>query len=187
MATDRGGRTADDVLELPKPDDINGYEFVDGQPVPVMPASPIHGRLIVEVARLLANHVIEHRLAGKVYSDAAFVLGLPHDPERMRAPDVAYVERSKVEAHADPEIIFRCAPDLVVEIDLTSAKKPGGQQRIVDYLEAGSRLVWAIDPHARMATVYRPDGSARLLRADEALDGEDVVPGFRVLLSDLFG
>lgn len=178
--------TADDVLDLPLPDGVSGYEFVDGQPVPVMPASAIHGELIVEVCRQLANHVIERRLRGKVYSDAGFVLGLRGDPERMRGPDVAYVTRAKVVAHADPERLFRCAPDLAIEIDLTSAKKPGGKRRIAEYLDAGARLVWAIDPRTRTATVHRPDGSTRLMEEDGTLDGEDVVPGFRLGLRELF-
>lgn len=178
--------TADDVLDLPLPNGVSGYEFVDGQPVPVMPASAIHGELIIEVGRRLANHVIERRLPGKVYSDAGFVLGLRHDRERMRGPDVAYVDRRKIVAHPDPERLFRCAPDLAIEIDLTSAKKPGGKRRIAEYLEAGARLVWAIEPPTRTATVHRPDGSARLLREDETLDGEDVVPGYRLRLRDLF-
>ena len=93
----------------------------------------------------------------------------------------------RIEAHPNPEWLLRCAPDLAVEIDLTSGKKPRGQQRMVDYLEAGVRLVWAIDPHNRTAMVYHPDGSARLLRPGEALDGEGVVPDFRLELSELFG
>jgi Uma2 family endonuclease len=186
MATDPRILTADDVLDLPVPDDAIGYEFVDGRPVPVMPASPIHGRLTAEVTRRLANHVNEHRLPGTVYHDAGFVLGLRRDPERVRGPDVAYVTREKVDAHPDPERLFRCVPDLAIEIDLTSARKPGGQQRIVDYLEAGVPLVWAIDPRSRSAMAYRSDGSARLLREHEVLDAEEIVPGFRLPLTELF-
>jgi Uma2 family endonuclease len=185
MATQPHALSADDVLDLPLPNGVSGYEFVDGRPVPVTHGSLIHGELIVEVSRVLANFVIEHGLPGKVYSDSGFVLGLRRDRERMRCPDVAYVELSKT-VDADPERLFRGVPEFAVEIDLTSGKKPGGQQRILDYLEAGVRLVWAIDPHSRSATVYRPDGSARLVRGDEFLDGEDVLPGFRVRLADLF-
>ena len=61
------------------------------------------------------------------------------------------------------------------------------QQEVRDYLEAGSRLVWVIAPRARTATVYRPDGSARLLREGEALEGEDVLRAFTLPLADLFG
>ena len=186
VATKPSVLTADDVLDLPVPDGAAGYEFVDGQPVPVMPASLVHGRLIVEMAFRLEAHVREHGLAGRVFSDVGVVLGLPRDSERMRGPDVIYVERWKLEGH-DPERLFRGVPDLAVEIDLTSAKKPGGQQRILEYLEAGVRLVWAVDVHTRSAMAYRPDGSARLVRSGEVLDGEDVLPGFRLPVSELFG
>lgn len=179
--------TADDVLDLPVPPGLLGYEFVDGQLVSVTPASLVHGRLNGEVYRLLKNYVLQQGLDGGVFVDAGFILGLPRDPERMRAPDVSYVPRSKVEAHPHPERLFRGVPDLAIEIDLGSGKKPHGQQRIVDYLEAGVPLVWVIDSHSRTATVYRPNGSARLLREGEALDGEDRVPGFRLELSALFG
>lgn len=178
--------TADDILGLPLPNGVSGYELVDGQPVPVMPASRIHGRLIVRVGYLLERHVREHELTGTVLSDAGFVLGLRRDAERMRGPDVAYIERNKIEANPDPERLLRCTPDLAIEIDLTSAKKPGGKQRIAEYLEAGTRLVWAIDPRTRTATVHRPDGSVDVVHEHETLDADDVVPSFRMRLRDLF-
>jgi Uma2 family endonuclease len=187
MVSDPRSLTADDVLDLAVPDDAIGYEFVDGRPVPVMPASFTHGHLAAEIARRLGNHVIEHGMAGSVCNDCGFVLGLDRDPERMRCPEVACIWQEKIAAHPDPKRLLRCVPDLAIEIDLTSAKKPGGQQRIVDYLEAGVQLVWAIDPDSRSAVAYRSDGSARLLREHEVLDAEDVVPGFRLLLAELFG
>ena len=185
MATNPNAITVDDVLDLPLPNGVSGYEFVDGRPVPVMVASPIHGELIVKVAALLWHYVKQNDLPGKVWSDAGFVLGLRRDRERMRGPDVSYIRAEKTEG-MNPERLFRGVPDLAIEIDLTSAKKPGGQQRVVDYLEAGVQMVWVIDPHSRTATVYHSDGSARLLRDAEALDGEDVVPGFVLRLAELF-
>jgi Uma2 family endonuclease len=179
--------SADDVLDLPVPDGLIGYELADGQLLPVTPASGIHGQLTVEMGRVLKNYVLATGLGGNVFTDAGFILGLRRDPQRMRGPDVSYVAQAKLDANPNRERLFRCAPDLAVEIDLTSGKKPQGQQRILDYLEAGTRLVWVIDPHARAATIYRPDGSARLLRGDETFDGEDVVPGFRLELGSLFG
>ena len=56
------------------------------------------------------------------------------------------------------------------------------QRKVRDYLEAGGRLVWVAAPLARTVTVYRPDGSARLAREPEHLDGEDVLPGLRIPL-----
>jgi Uma2 family endonuclease len=55
-----------------------------------------------------------------------------------------------------------------------------------DYLDAGTRLVWIVDPDLRTVTVHR-SGAPWLVRGeDDALDGEDVVPGFRVRVGDLF-
>jgi Uma2 family endonuclease len=178
--------TADDVLDLPVPDDAIGYEFVDGQPVLVMPASPIHGRLAGHLYRRLYDYVVEHGLPGWVCYDCGYVLGLPHDRERMRGPDVSYVAQENVDAHANPERLFRCVPELAVEVDVSSGRKAGGQQRILDYIEAGIPLIWAIDSRSRSAMIYHADGSARLLREDDVLDGENVVPGFRLALAELF-
>jgi len=55
-----------------------------------------------------------------------------------------------------------------------------------DYLDAGARLVWIIVPQAKAATVYRADGSARLLREQDHLDGEDVLPELAISLAELF-
>jgi Uma2 family endonuclease len=60
------------------------------------------------------------------------------------------------------------------------------QQKIRDYLDAGVRLIWLVAPDAQTVTVYRADGSARLLRKQDSLDGEDVLPGFAISLSDVF-
>lgn len=60
------------------------------------------------------------------------------------------------------------------------------QQKVVDFLTYGTRLFWLVDVESRTSLVFRPDGSARFLREQEYLDGEDVIPGFRCRLGDLF-
>lgn len=58
--------------------------------------------------------------------------------------------------------------------------------KVDEYLRAGVSLVWVIDPLTRTVRVHRADGRLTDLRADDALDGEDVLPGFRCLVRDLF-
>lgn len=57
---------------------------------------------------------------------------------------------------------------------------------MADYLTHGARLVWVVRPQQRTVTVYRPEGTARLLRETDTLEGEHVVPGFRLPLKELF-
>ncbi len=57
-------------------------------------------------------------------------------------------------------------------------------EKVRDYLDAGTRLVWVIDPEPG-AAVCRTDGSVTFLADDGVLDGEDVLPGFSLLLRDV--
>ena len=77
-------------------------------------------------------------------------------------------------------------PDLVVEIDSPDRRPAVGQRRIQDYLDAGVRLLWVIHSDAASATAYHADGSARVLRARDALDADPVLPGFQLPLALLF-
>jgi Uma2 family endonuclease len=175
------------MLELPLPDGVSGYEFVDGRPVPVSLASILHSRLMSRVHIRLGNYVEQHGSGGEVLPEAGFVLGLQRDPERMRGPDIAYVTEDSLRRHGDPgPRLAHFAPDLAIEIDVHGPRKQGGLQRVRDYLEAGVRLVWTIEPRTRSATVYRQDGSVAELSERDALDGEEVVPGFRLPLDELF-
>jgi Uma2 family endonuclease len=75
------------------------------------------------------------------------------------------------------------APDLAVEV-LSPGNRPGEVLgKIADWLSAGTRLVWVIDPERRVARTYHLDGTEAVVSADDALRGEDVLPGFVCSLS----
>jgi Uma2 family endonuclease len=58
--------------------------------------------------------------------------------------------------------------------------------KVSDYLAAGSSLVWVVDPVREEIQVFRSPFTPRVLAADDSLDGEDVLPGFSVRVSELF-
>lgn len=180
--------SADDVLEIPVPGHLRGYELENGELVEVSLVSPPHGRIVAQVARHLANHVEEHGSPGRVYVEAGCVLALGHDPERLRGPDVSYVSKETLRPRGGEPTKgwFRLVPDLVVEVDSPGRRPAVEQRRIQDYLDAGVSLLWIIHTDARSATVYHGDGSARLLRASDSLEGDPVLPGFRLPLARLF-
>jgi Uma2 family endonuclease len=130
---------------------------------------------------------VERRGGGRVVvGDVGFVLRVPSDPERVRAPDVAFVSPERLPSGRLPEGFLSGAPDLAVEVLSPSDNPIDIQQKVRDYLEAGARLVWVVAPQAKTLTVYRADGSARLLREQDVLDGEDVLPGFSIPAAELF-
>jgi Uma2 family endonuclease len=191
MGTPARRVSGDDAVESGATHDpaVRGYEIVHGQPVPVMPVSPRHGRIASKIDRLIGAYLEAGGGPGEVYVDAGYVLGLARDPARRRAPDLSYVSRATLNRHGgEPETgFFHFAPDLAVEIDSPGRRPAMEQERIQDYMDAGVRLLWVIHTSTRSATVYRPDGSARVARAHEALEGEEVLPGLRLELATLFG
>ena len=129
----------------------------------------------MNLAVALSNHVREHG-RGVVYAaETGFTLS--RRPDTVRAPDVAFISRDRLPS-PEPIGYPELAPDLVVEV-LSPGDRPGETlAKIADWLSAGTRLVWLIDPARRAARVYRADGSATMVAADGVLDGEDVVTGF---------
>ena len=57
---------------------------------------------------------------------------------------------------------------------------------MADYFDSGARLAWVFDTPRKTVLVYHGVDNARLLRVTDTLDGEDVLPGFRLPLAELF-
>jgi len=170
--------TADELLHLHIPD--KRVELVKGVLVVREPPGLRHGRVAMELARRLANHA-DGRGLGRVYAaETGFTLF--RDPDTVRAPDVAFVRSERL---LDPEPVGfgDLAPDLVVEVLSPSDRAGAVLAKVADWLSAGTRLVWVVDPERGLARVYRQDGTEALVARDETLDGEDVVPGFSCALS----
>jgi Uma2 family endonuclease len=172
--------TADELLHVRIPD--KRVELVRGRLVVREPAGLRHGRVAMELARLLANYVGDRGM-GRVYAaETGFTVA--RDPDTVRAPDVAFIRRDRL---PDPEPLGfpDLAPDLVVEV-LSPGDRPGEiLAKVADWLSAGTRLVWVVDPLREVARVYRQDGSETIVTAEAALDGEDVLPGFECPLATI--
>jgi Uma2 family endonuclease len=165
--------TADELLHVRIPD--KRVELVRGRLVVREPAGLRHGRIAMDLARQLANYAGDREI-GRVYA-AETGFAVARDPDTVRAPDVAFIRRDRL---PDPEPLGfpDLAPDLVVEV-LSPGDRPGEVlAKVADWLSAGTRLVWVVDPLRRVARVYRQDGSESIVTAERALEGEDVLPGF---------
>lgn len=182
--TTRARLTAQDLWRLGQGDVRR--ELVDGEVIEMTPAGGIHGEITLRVGRRVSEHVDRHGGGKVLVGDVGFVLNLPTDPDRVRAPDVAFVTTERLPGGRLPDGFLSGPPDLAVELLSPTDNPVEIQRKVRDYLDAGSRLVWVAAPQARTVTVYRTDGSARLLREGEALDGEDVLPGLRISVADLF-
>jgi Uma2 family endonuclease len=108
-------------------------------------------------------------------------------PGLVRIPDVAFTSWDrfpdrKVPKTPVPEIV----PDLIVEVLSESNTLAEMDRKRAEYFDAGVRLIWEVDPARRTVSVYTPDGTVNVLDASQTLEGGDVLPGFALVLRELF-
>lgn len=173
--------TADELLRLNLPD--KRTELVRGVLVVREPAGYRHGEVAARLAKVLMDQVDREDLGRVLAAETGFKLTT--DPDTVRAPDVAFIARHRL-PDPPPAGYAELAPDLVAEV-LSPDDRPGEVlAKVADWLSAGTRLVWVVDPVRRNARVYRADGSESLLEEREVLDGENVLPGFACQLGTIF-
>ncbi len=167
--------TMDEFLE----NDLEGYEYVKGELVPMAAAAIVHGEVGINLIIPLGIHVRENQL-GRLYSlETTFQLG-----DRVVKPDIAFVSAKRLSEEKFKG--FPEAPDLAIEIVSPSDKQYDVIDKVLAYLEAGTRLVWVIEPLMKTVMVYRSETDITLLNYEDTLSGEDVVEGFSCAVSELF-
>lgn len=162
-----------------------------------------HGRLYEMVEWTLVEKTVgirESILAGYLIAVLQpFVqkhrLGIVTSPDGMmrlfsgtvRAPDVAFISWSRLPDRKVPsKPIPAVAPDLAVEVLSPSNRKKEMSRKRTEYFSAGTRLVWQVDPVKRTVQVFHQPEDPVTLRESDELTGNDVVPGFKLQLKDLF-
>ncbi len=174
--------TAEDLLNLPE--DGCQYELEEGRLIRMPPSGPRASIVAATIVYLLSVWVRPRKLG--VVGGADFGFLVAHNPDTIRAADVVFYRAERIPQSGIPARYWDLAPDLAVEV-LSPSNRPGKVLRKVgEYLDAGTALVWMLDPEQRRATVFRADGSVTVLGEDGVLDGEDVLPGCTLALSEVW-
>jgi Uma2 family endonuclease len=182
LTTDERAFSIEEFERLPERDWRT--ELVQGRLVREPLAGYEHGLLANRISFLLTAFVREHRLGDVLTAETGFVLS--EDPPTVRGPDVAFVAAERVPTEGPPAGFARFAPDLAVEVVSPSSRLSEVQDKALDYLDAGARLVWVVEPRARRVMVYRSRSDIRVLGLEEELDGGSVLPGFRLPVREIF-
>lgn len=159
-------------------------ELVRGEPRVMSPAGAPHAVVGSNLLRLLLPFVSQHKL-GWVFGDGLGyeLIALPHT---VRNPDASFVRADRLPAEGFRRGFLKMAPDLAVEVLSPSETASMLEEKLDDYRAAGTPLIWVIDPDRRTVMIVSGDAPLRWIRADETLDGGDVVPGFRCRVAELF-
>jgi Uma2 family endonuclease len=173
--------TTHDLWQLP--DTGLHRELVRGEVIETMPPGGQHGAIAVILAMLLRLWT-KQTVGGYVGVEAGYTLA--RDPDTVRGPDVSYVRAERIPSAGVPEGFWDLAPDLAVEVVSPSETAEDVREKVRDFLQAGTPLVWTIYPRTREVIVHTPDGIARTYNIDDTLMYSDVLPGFTCTVAELF-
>jgi Uma2 family endonuclease len=173
--------TPDDLLAMP---DGDLYELVDGKLVER--TMGIYASLVASrLSRVLGVYCDAHGLGEVLESEAGYKC-FPGKPNQVRKPDVSFISASRVPSDLMSVGYCETSPDLAAEVISPTDSADPLFQKIDDYLGAGVRLIWVLIPKLQMILIFRRSGACAMIRSGDALDGEDVVPGFTCPVDELF-
>ncbi len=179
--------TGDDLLKMPE-EMTQGYELIEGMLVPkggaLVPTSQKHGKVEFAVAFELGKFNEQYDIGSVLTGDPGFYTR--GNNRTVRAPDVAFVSYEKLPPGAEGEGYSRIPPDLVVEVVSPGNSADEIEQKTQEWLEFGVKIVWVLYPQSRRVHVFTAGGGMRVLNANDAIDGGDVLPGFSAPVSAFF-
>ncbi|HEX6186060.1 MAG TPA: Uma2 family endonuclease [Pyrinomonadaceae bacterium] len=174
--------TASELFEMP--DDGFRYELVKGELRRMSPSGWEHGEVVVNITLLLGQYVKVNELGACGGAETGFKIA--SDPDTVRAPDLSFVTRERRPEGNARKKFFSGAPDLAVEVISPGDTRSEVKEKVEDWLGAGTRAVWVVDPRQRTVSVYRLTADVTHLSEADELDGGEVVPGFRCKVSEIF-
>ncbi len=159
--------------------DYQSYEYVKGELVSMSNPTMEHGEINSNIHFLLKAHVRQYQLGRTYIAETTFRIG-----ESGRKPDVAFVLQERLPENrrqASP-----LPPDLAIEVVSPTDTVYDVLEKVAEYLDAGTQMVWVIEPIFKTVTVYRSPNDIKIFTQNDTLTGEDVVEGFQCTVAEIF-
>ena len=182
MSTTTRTMTADELFMMP--DDGFCYDLVKGELKKMSPPGSEHGAIIGRLTVALGSYVEANDLGEVFGAETGFKLA--SNPDTVLGPDVAFVSNERIPPTGIPVGYWPGAPDLAVEVISPGNTGREIEGKIGEYLAAGVRAVWIVNPKRRTVAIHRTDAQVQTLMENDTLDGQDVVPGFQYSIARMF-
>ena len=169
--------------ELAAMGDLGPCELVEGKIVAMSPTGYKHGGVEANISAALLSFVRERDL-GRVYSGEVGIY-TRRNPDTIRAADVLFISHTRY-GQVKSRAFLDVAPELVVEVLSPNDSWTEVTQKLREYFDIGVNLVWIADPKVRAIYAYHALTDVREFLEDDKLPGDAVLPGFSVLVGELF-
>jgi Uma2 family endonuclease len=175
--------TAADLAAMPDelPSGAVKWELDDGRLVVMAPPGDLHGAVDGNLITELKIQG-ERRGHGKARTEVGVVLR--RDPDRVVGPDAVFIANASLPLRLTPEGYLETIPELIVEVRSKNDTLAECERKVGEYLTAGVKLVWLVDPLRSVIVAYRPGQPPQTFGPDDTLTADDIIPEFRLPVRD---
>lgn len=174
--------TFEDVARL-DPKQYPG-ELINGIWTPVSRNTFQHGEILLQIGMLLKLYAKTH--PGWIVSGGDPGMKLSQRPDTLRGADIAVVRAERRPTGRGAKGWLDGGADLAVEIVGDPNTVLEAIEKAMTYFPAGTRMAWVVDPSTKRAYVVTPPNQIRILMAEDAIDGGEVLPGFSCTVAEFF-
>ncbi len=175
--------TLEEFLRMPEIDEHPYQEYIDGRMeakgMPQMKHSALRKRLIEHV-----DGFAQRENSGESFPELRCTFA-----GHSIIPDVVFLREEHIEYDEDGELINQIVrpPDIHIEIVSPDQSVRKCREKLIFSTTNGCLLGWLIDPELRTVQVFRAGQPPTQVTADGVLEGEPVLLGYRLPVSELFG
>jgi Uma2 family endonuclease len=159
-------------------------ELVEGELHEMAPAGWEHGDVSLNLSTPVDSHVRKHDLGKCVAAETGFLLRT--NPDTVRAADLAFVSKARLRRLKFAPGFFPGPPDLAVEVLSPWDRLGEVEEKIADWLRAGTKQVWVVHPRQKTVAIYRKNQEPLVLTSKDTLQGGALLPGFKLAVKALF-
>jgi len=174
--------TAEEFAKLP--DNGMRRELVRGDVIEMTPAGAEHSAIGANAVGMLRQFARETRTGTAFGADCGYILA--EDPDVVRCPDASFVSKERLPEGGLPKGFFPGPPDLAVEVVSPTDQAADVQEKVNDYLKAGTSLVWVVYPKLRQVQVHRSLAEAFTVEEGGKLSGDPVLSELSIPVAEIF-
>ena len=182
MSTSTTLMTAEELLELPRGQ--HRYELINGELKTMSPSGHNHGRIGARLTAILWRFITDHEMGDVYGAETGFIL--TSNPDTVLAPDIAFISEQRAREFRGAKGYWPGPPDLAVEVLSPEDTSPKTIKKVGQWLGYGAKQVWIVDAKHQTVTIHRSLREARTFASGETVEADDLLPGFRIAVADIF-
>lgn len=173
---------------LAMPDDGVDRELIRGQLKETLltKRDRFHSLAVARLTRLLDEWLDSAPIpGGEVHSGDVGTI-LRRNPDTTVGIDVALFSADVMARQTDRTTLIEGVPLLAAEVLSPTDRHEDVRDKVLEYLAAGVRLVWIVDPYFQTVQVHQSAIPPETFNRDHHVSGGEILPGLTIAVADLF-